>query len=151
MILKLSEPFLDQPALKKRFTREFEGLKNVFTRRVARVQTSRELSQEEQDALHVLLLNGTGDGNTPEHAKQIEIAYQPAVMDPEHTAIEKMLTSVDFGDQIEAVKLSTIYAFEGLTEEELETLVNKYLFNPLLHVIIIPESTPKLTTQAEAE
>jgi len=73
-------------------------------------------------------------------------------MDPERIAIDKMLGTLDFQQFVEEVKLSTVYAFEGLTEEETSALVHKYLFNKLLHVIIPHDHAhDTLTIRSEAE
>lgn len=155
MIITLSEQLSPQSAYLKRFEGEFPGLKKVSTQRIAYVQVSKELDEERQNSLQELLLSGKGlkpnHGDLP-HAKIFEIAFQPAIMDPERIAIDKILGTVDFQDLIEEVKLSTVYAFEGVTEDEAKTIVHKYLFNKLLHVII-PQGHEfqNLKIDAEAE
>jgi len=187
-VLTLAEPLVPQSALLKRFGQEFPHLKRVSTQRIAYVQVSQELTEDQKNALHELLLNGKGEkahsrttshedldspltrgdatasalvaerseGRTPSaehpHPKLFEIAFQPAIMDPERIAIDKMLATLDFQNLIEEVKLSTVYAFEGLSEDEAHALVHKYLFNKLLHVIIPHDHAPKtLTVRSEAE
>ena len=184
-IITLSEPLVPQSALLKRFGQEFPHLKRVSTQRIAYVQVSQELSEDQKNALHGLLLNGKGSkaGSLPDrldsplprgdatasalvaersegrppsaehpHPHLFEIAFQPAIMDPERIAIDKMLGTLDFQQFVEEVKLSTVYAFEGLSEEEASTLVHKYLFNKLLHVIIPHDHAPDtLTIRSEAE
>lgn len=154
-ILTLSEPLSPQPALLKRYGKEFPGLKRVSTQRIAYVQASKELSGDQKKIVHDLLLSGEGEKSTHEqlpHAKLFEIAFQPAIMDPERIAIDKMLRSIDFSELIEEVKLSTLYAFEGLTEDDAKKLVHKYLFNKLLHVIIPAGHVfPSLKIESAAE
>ena len=153
LILTLSEELAPQQALLKRFQHEFGNLKKISTQRVARVQTGQPLTPEQQGLAHELLLSSKGEKAThQDHTKVFEIAFQPAVMDPENIAIQKILGTLPFDDLIEAVKLSTVYVFEGLDEEDAETLVHKYLFNGLLHVIIPGNHEPgSLTIRSEAE
>jgi hypothetical protein len=73
-------------------------------------------------------------------------------MDPERIAIDKMLRTTDFPELIEEVKLSTIYALEGLDEHEAKALVHKYLFNSLLHTFIPAGHQPEsLEIRSQAE
>jgi len=151
-ILTLAEVLANQAALKKRFHQEFPDLKKVSTQRVVRVQSSVELTKEEIVQVHQLILDSVGEKVSHHGAHVYEVSFQPAVLDPEHTAIEKMITSLEFGEKIEAVKLSTVYVFEGLKEEDASKLVHKYLFNELLHVILSDDYQPEsLRIQAKAE
>lgn len=154
-ILILAEALREQAALLKRFKGSFHDLTKLSTQRIARVQTHSELSEDQIDELHGLLLDGKAKKVSHElmsHAKLIEVAFQPAVLDPEHTALQKMLTSLPFGDQIAAVKMSTVYAFEGLTEDDAKALVHKYIHNDLLHNIIHPGQEPtSLVIESEAD
>lgn len=154
-ILTLAEPMAPQAALLKRFGREFPDLKKVSSQRLAYVQVKKELTAEQEKTLQSLLLSGFGNkathANFP-HAKLFEMAYQPAIMDPERIAIDKMLGTLDFQDLIEEVKLSTVYAFEGVTEDEAKAIVHKYLFNEQLHVLFAHDHQPtSLTIASEAE
>ena len=154
-ILTLAEPLLAQAALLKRFEREFPDLKKVASQRIAYVQVGRELSADEQNTVHELLLSGKSKKATHQdfpHAKLFEIAYQPAIMDPERIAIDKMLGTIDFQDAVEEVKLSTVYAFEGVSEDQAKAIVYKYLFNEQLHVLFAHDHQPtSLTIASEAE
>ncbi|MDF2379097.1 MAG: phosphoribosylformylglycinamidine synthase subunit PurQ [Candidatus Gracilibacteria bacterium] len=154
-VVTLCELLQEQPALLKRFHKEFPSLTKVSTQRTARVQTRIELSAEQKQHIHELLLANNGDRITREQLKQghlFEIAYQPAVQDPEHIAIEKILKTNGYDDLVEKVKMATIYVFEGITEHEAETLVREYLFNGLLHVIHKDDFDPEsLSIDTKAE
>lgn len=155
LLFTLAEPLREQAALLKRFKGSFHGLTKVSTQRIARVEAHQELDNDQLSQLHELLLDGKAEKVRHElqpHAKLFEVAYQPAVLDPEHTAVQKMLDSLEFGDQIAAVKMATVYAFEGLSEDEAKALVEKYLYNELLHVIIHPGQEPtSLTIHADSD
>ncbi len=150
-----AEELSPQPSLQKRFQHEFPHLKGVVSQRIARVETSRALSEEEQKLAHELLLSSFGHKVSSAqhlHLKLFEIAYQPAISDPEHPAIQKILKTTDFFKDIQAVKLSTVYGFEGLVEAEARKLTHTYLFNELLHVIIPEQQQPAtLTITAKPE
>jgi phosphoribosylformylglycinamidine synthase II len=154
-ILTLAEPLREQSALLKRFKGSFHDLTKVSSQRIARVEIQSELSEDQIQELHTLLLDGKAEKVRHEllsHSKIFEVAYQAAVLDPEHTAIQKMLNSLKFGEQIVAVKMATVYAFEGLTEEQAKALVHKYLYNEILNVLIHPGAEQEaLLIKAEAE
>ncbi len=154
-ILTLAEPLHEQKALLKRFKGSFHDLTKVSTQRVARVELHSDLDQEQVDQLQSLLLSGKEekiDHASLPHAKIFELAYQAAVLDPEHTAIQKMVKSLNFSESIAAVKMATVYAFEGLTEDQAKSLVYKYLYNEILNVLIHPGAEPEaLLIKAEAE
>src|SRR5690606_31667850 len=53
---------------------------------------------------------------------------------------------------VEEVKLSTVYAFEGVSEDQAKAIVYKYLFNEQLHVLFAHDHQPtSLTIASEAE
>jgi len=155
MIITLYEPLREQPSLTKKFHQEFSGLQKVSTQRVARVQVSHELSTDQVEKIQALLLDGKGERANLDLAPQskfFEVGFQPAILDPEHTAIDKILKTLDFHEVIEAVKLSTVYAFEGLQEDQAKALVHKYLANELLHVVIPENHQPQsLVISSEPE
>ncbi len=150
-----SEELSPQHSLQKRFQHEFPHLKGVLSQRIARVESTRALSSNEQKLVHELLLSSFGRKASRSdhlHLKLFEIAFQPAITDPEHPAIQKILKTTNFFGDIVAVKLSTVYGFEGLEEHDAKKLVHTHLFNDLLHVII-PESyqptSLKITAKSE--
>jgi|CXWL01.1.fsa_nt_gi phosphoribosylformylglycinamidine synthase len=152
-ILNLSEELVPQQALLKRFQHEFGGLKKISTQRVARVQTKNPLTTEQQSQVHDLLLSSKGEkAGHHDHAKIFEVAFQPAVKDPETIAIQKILGTLPFANQIEAVKLSTVYALEGLDDHQAKALIHKYVYNSMLQVIIPADHQPTtLIIQTEPE
>lgn len=144
-LITLAEPLVEQPALLKQFHGEFHELSKVSTQRVVRIQTQRELTDQEKTEVQELLLNGSANKvkhGDIEHAKLFEVAYRPALLDPEHIAVEKILSTLPFGAEVQAVKFATVYVLEGLTEEDAKALVHKYLYNDLLQVIIHPDQQP---------
>lgn len=151
----LCEQLHEQPALLKRFHKEFPSLEKVSTQRMARVETSAELTKEQQEHIHSLLLANTGERvhrKNVAHGHVFELAYQPAVQDPEHIAVEKILKAHGYDELVEKVKMATTYIFEGVTAHEAEALVREFLYNELLHVMHKDHFEPKtLSIDTEAE
>lgn len=141
-IMTFAEQLQAQPALLKRFQQEFPQLEKVSSQRVVRVQAKGALSDDQASQVQELLLEGSGEKVSREqvtHGHFFEISYQPAIRDPEHTAIWKILKTHELDQALEAVKFSTVYVFEGVEEEQAEQIVDKYLFNKLLHVLVREE------------
>ncbi|MDP3975998.1 MAG: phosphoribosylformylglycinamidine synthase subunit PurQ [bacterium] len=152
-ITVLAGQLSEQPALLKRFHGEFPDLKKVSVQLVARVQTEEPLTKRQANHIHDLLLESKGEKisqATISHGHVFEIAYRPAVLDPEHTAVRKILKTAGLDELVQAVKMSTVSVFEGITEDQAKNLVRKYLFNDLMQVFV-HEEPETLTIGSQAE
>lgn len=89
---------------------------------------------------------GVSNATVPIANPAVEVSYKAGVTDPVAGTIQKV--GQDLGIPIEGARVSTVYEFEGITQEQADSIALRLLVNPTVQEVITqrPET---LITKAE--
>ena len=78
---------------------------------------------------------------------EILIIYNPGVTDPVALSLEKAIK--DLSLEVASVRIGRFYKFEGLAEDQIKSLAQKLLYNPLIEHVVEYEKVKGLATLDE--
>lgn len=121
----------------------FENLQDIRIETVFRLEGIDQQTAEKLDPLfrHPSSEELTANTGLSEHNGPIlEVGYQRAVTDPELPSVLRAARSIGV-DNLEWVRIAHRYQFIGVNQKTAQQIVDRYLYNPQVQVLIQPGET----------